>query len=111
MRAALITIISMIVGLIVYSIFSTFSKKRLILIGIFSAVLIILIITYTHFQNKEGKKEADLIAVFLRGETLICNDIMINKNDFELNYGTLSFIGKRGSPHFNSIFLLKDCRN
>ncbi|PAF52573.1 hypothetical protein [Helicobacter sp. 13S00477-4] len=75
----------------------------LVLLGILAAI-------YSYFQSKSDKNDLLLQTAFLRGESLECNGIIINKENFNLVTGTLSFIGKKDSVMNNIMVPLDNCK-
>ncbi|PAF41310.1 hypothetical protein [Helicobacter sp. 11S03491-1] len=69
----------------------------------------ILIALYSYFQSQSDRKDFMLQTAFKRGESLECNGIIINKENFNLVTGTLSFIGKKNTPMNNIIVPLDKC--
>lgn len=74
----------------------------LILFGVLAAI-------YSYFQSKSDKNDMMLQTAFLRGQSLECDGIIINKENFNLVTGTLSFIGKKNGPMNNIIISLDKC--
>ncbi|PAF53271.1 hypothetical protein BKH42_07025 [Helicobacter sp. 13S00482-2] len=81
------------------------------LIGISGLVVLgIFILIYSYFQSRSDKNDMILQATFLRGGSLDCDDVIVNKENFNLVTGTLSFVGKKNGPMNNIIIPLDKCK-
>ncbi|PAF41896.1 hypothetical protein [Helicobacter sp. 11S02596-1] len=81
----------------------TIALVALVLFGVFAGV-------YSYFQSKSDKNDMMLQTAFLRGQSLECNGVIINRENFNLVTGTLSFIGKKDGPMNNIIIPLDNCK-
>ncbi|PAF48377.1 hypothetical protein BKH46_00210 [Helicobacter sp. 12S02634-8] len=75
----------------------------LIAFGVFATI-------YSYFQSKSDKNDMLLQTAFLRGESLECGGVIINRENFNLVTGTLSLIGKKNGPMNNIIISLDTCK-
>ncbi|MDO7252797.1 hypothetical protein [Helicobacter cappadocius] len=90
--------------------FGVFTRKQKIICIAGLVILGIFIMIYSYFQSRSDKNDMILQATFLRGGSLDCDDVIVNKENFNLVTGTLSFIGKKNGPMNNIIISLDKCR-
>lgn len=84
-------------------------KQKLISIAVLF-VLGVFMIVYSYFQSRSDKNDMILQATFLRGGSLECDNVVVNRENFNLVTGTLSFIGKKNGPMNNIIIPLDKCK-
>lgn len=110
MRFVIIVLMAIFIGTILYFVIrKRLNKLNMIIVGILFVIIIIVVGFYTFSQNQTGKKDADLIASFLRNENLQCGDIVVNKNNFNFISGTLSFVGKENTDFFRNVIPIEKC--
>lgn len=110
MKISLIVLISIIIGLFLYFNFrGSWSKKRVVILGILCALCVVIALIYTLLFDKKNRADAEIIAAFHRGETLQCGEVSVNSADFTFTNGTLSFTGKVGSQYHHKIIAIEDC--
>ncbi|RAX52048.1 hypothetical protein CCY99_07815 [Helicobacter sp. 16-1353] len=110
MKLFIIILIAILVGSTLYFLFKNkFNKRNRIILSILFIVILIIIGIYTFMQDGNNKKDADIIASFLRGESVECGDLTINQQNFTFINGTLSFVGKKDTKFFGKTIPIEQC--
>ena len=110
MRIFIYFLIAIIIGVALYFIIKgSFTKQSKIIVGVLIVILPITIGIYTAVQDNHNKRDIDLIAAFMRGETIECGDIDIKSDKFNFANPTLSFIGKKDTEFYGKIISIKQC--
>ncbi|WP_104714388.1 hypothetical protein [Helicobacter cetorum] len=109
MGVAVVLLLTLSLLFLVLKDFGLISPKQKILAFLIVGIIGLGIGVYTYKQNKQNKREIALQRAFLRGETLLCKDIKVNKKTFNLVSGTLSFLGKKQSPMQDVFVDLDSC--
>lgn len=90
--------------------FGVISKKQTLIVISILVILAIIIGIYSYFQSKSDKNDMILQLAFLQGKSLECDNVIVNKENFNFVSGTLSFIGKKNSAMNNMIIPLSGCK-
>lgn len=102
---------AILLGIVLYfTLEKRLNRRNVAIFGVIFLALSAAITSYTLLQDSAAKVDADLIARFNRGESLKCGDLAVNPSDFFLISGTLSFVGKKNTPHAGRTISLKECR-
>lgn len=68
------------------------NRQRLIITGVFAAVMAVAGI-YTYVNSAKTEKKAEMVRAFDQNKTIICNGVEVNQGNFYYDYPTQSFIG------------------
>ncbi|WP_104747566.1 hypothetical protein [Helicobacter cetorum] len=98
MGVAVVLLLTLFLLFLVLKDFGLISPKQKILAFLIVGIIGVSIGVYTYKQNKQNRREIALQRAFLRGETLLCKDIKVSNQTFNLVSGTLSFLGKKQTP-------------
>lgn len=80
--------------------------------GIISLIAAILVAGAIAYNIKSDRERAHVIAIELQyrhGEKLMCQGVEVNASTFSYSDGTQSFIGNKGTPHYQRIFNAREC--
>lgn len=80
--------------------------------GLISAVLTLIIsgaIAYNIASDRDREKVVTIEQKFRSGETLICHGVEVNTTTFDYSVGTQSFVGLKGTPHYQQIINAREC--
>lgn len=81
--------------------------------GGISLVLVLLIAGAIVYNIKSDWEREQVTAIKLRyrhGETVKCQGVEVNASEFSYSDGTQSFIGNKGTSHYQQIFNLRECQ-
>lgn len=111
MKIIIIILCSLILGFLIYFVLKErLNSRNKIIISIIFVVLVICIAVYTHLQDNKAKEYVELVERFERGEKLVCGDITVSKNEFNLLSGTQNFIGIQGSRFAGKVIVVNTCK-
>jgi len=82
------------------------NRHRIIISAVF-AIVIVLGGMYTFINNTINQKRAEVIYAYDHNQTIICNGIKVNKENFVYDYATQSFLGQ--DEYRGKIISLRDC--
>lgn len=80
--------------------------------GIISLVITLIISGAVAYNIKSDRDREHVIAVELKyrsGEKLMCEGVEVNASTFSYSVGTQSFVGNKGTPHYQRIFNAREC--
>lgn len=81
--------------------------------GMISFILILLIagaIVYNLKKDQEREQITKIELKYRHGEKVVCEGVEVNASVFSYSDGTQSFIGNKGTPHYQQIFNLLECQ-
>lgn len=81
--------------------------------GSISFGLILLIagaIVYNMKSDQEREHVTGIELKYRHGETVKCRGVDVNASEFSYSDGTQSFIGNKGTAHYQQIFNLRECQ-
>ena len=108
MKIAVILASIAIITFIIYAVANKIKNHKTISVGLF-LTLLIAISVLTNIQRNTEKQHAKMMNIFNRDKTIICNEIKVNKKDFNFISGTLVFIGKEKSDFQGTMIPLDEC--
>jgi len=82
------------------------NRHRIIISAVF-AIALILGGVYTFINDAIHQKRAEVIYTYDHNQTIICNGIQVNKENFIYDYATQSFLGQ--NEYRGKIISLRDC--
>ena len=77
-----------------------------------SAVLTLIIsgaIAYNIAADRDREKVIRVEQQYRSGETLMCRDTEVNATTFDYSVGTQSFVGLKGTKHYQQIINAREC--
>lgn len=80
--------------------------------GIISLIAAILVAGAIAYNIKSDRERDHVTAIELKyrsGETLVCRGVEVNATTFGYSVGTQSFIGNKGTLHYQQIFNAREC--
>lgn len=80
--------------------------------GTISAVVTLLIAGAIAYNVRSDREREHITAIELKyrsGQTLVCGRVEVNATTFDYSVGTQSFIGLKGTPHYQRIFNAREC--
>ncbi|GAA7047846.1 hypothetical protein Kyoto42B_00530 [Helicobacter pylori] len=113
MGAAVVLFLTLVLLFLVLGDFGLASPKQKLVAFLIVGIIGASISVYTYQQNQQNQQNQREIALqraFLRGDTLLCKGIKVNKQTFNLVSGTLSFLGKKQTPMKDVLVDLDSCQ-
>ena len=109
MKIFIILFAFIVIGYIIYAIANEIKNSKLISAILFS-ILIGIISLWTSSQRDKEERHAKVLNLFQRNQTITCDDVSINKKEFNFISGTLVFLGKKDTNLQGQIFKLDNCK-
>lgn len=81
--------------------------------GIITLIVTLFVAGAVVYNIKSDREREHVMSVELKyrnGETLVCQGVEVNATTFSYSIGTQSFIGNKGTPHYQRIFNARECR-
>lgn len=81
--------------------------------GIISLVLALCVagaIAYNIQSDRDRSKVRAIELKYQQGETLVCRGIEVKSSTFDYSVGTQSFVGNRGTKHYQQIINARECQ-
>ena len=66
-------------------------------------------IAYNIAADREREHVAAIEQKYRSGQTLVCGGVKVNATNFDYSVGTQSFIGLKGTPHYQRIYNAREC--
>lgn len=89
--------------------FTELNGRQKGVISLIAAVLIAGAIAYNIQSDREREQVSAIELKYQRGETVVCQGTEINSTTFSYSVGTQSFVGNKGTPHFQQIYNVREC--
>lgn len=89
--------------------FTELNGRQKGVISLIAAVLIAGAIAYNIQSDREREQVSAIELKYQRGETVVCQGAEINSTTFSYSVGTQSFVGNKGTPHFQQIYNVREC--
>lgn len=80
--------------------------------AIISGIVALLIsgaIAYNIAADRDREQVTAIEQKYRSGETLVCNGVEVNALSFGYSVGTQSFVGNKGTRHYQQIFNAREC--
>jgi hypothetical protein len=90
--------------------FTELGTKQKTLISLVVTLLISGAVAYNIAADRERDKILATELKFRSGETLLCRGIDVNTTTFDYSVGTQSFIGLKGTKHYQQIINARECQ-
>lgn len=90
--------------------FTKLQAKQKALAAFITALVVVGLYLFEEQNNQARAKTQALLLAFEHGKVLECNEIKVEKKDFNYAYGTRSFIAQEESSHKGLIIPIKDCK-
>ena len=84
-------------------------KQKGIVSGVFT-LLIAGAVAYNIHSDREREHVTAIELKYRHGETIVCDGVEVNASTFGYSVGTQSFVGNKGTPHYQRIFKARECR-
>ena len=101
-------IVALVFALLHY--FTELSGKQKSLITLVVTLLVAGAIAYNIQSDRDRAKVSEVELKYQQGETLVCRGIEVNSSMFGYSVGTQSFVGNRGSKHYQQIINARECQ-
>ena len=101
-------IVALVFALLHY--FTELSGKQKGIISLVVTLIITAAIMYNGSMDRDRAKESEVELKYQQGETLVCRGIEVNNSTFGYSVGTQSFVGNRGSKHYQQIINARECQ-
>jgi len=101
-------VVALVTLFVILNLFTELEKRDKIVIASIVAILIAAAIWYEKSNNDQRTKTYELLLRFKQGNTLICDDINVTKENF--NYVSHTFIGLEKSKFKGFIIAEKLCK-
>ena len=90
--------------------FTDFSRIKKVLITLASFILLAMLYQYESFNDRQRQNTYTLLLAYENNKTLSCNDMEVNKKNFNYSSGGHSFLGKATAPYSNAIVSIFECK-
>lgn len=100
-------IVALVFALMHY--FTELSGKQKGMISLAVTLVIAAAIAYNIQSDRDRAKVSAIELKYERGETLVCRGIEVNSTTFGYSVGTQSFVGNRGTKHYQQIINAREC--
>lgn len=101
-------IVALVFALMHY--FTELSGKQKGMISLVVTLVIAAAIAYNIQSDRDRAKVSAIELKYERGETLLCQGIEVNSTTFGYSVGTQSFVGNRGTKHYQQIINARECQ-
>jgi len=101
-------IVALVFALLHY--FTELSGKQKGIISLVVTLIITAAIMYNVSMERDRAKVSEVELKYQQGETLVCRGIEVNNSTFGYSVGTQSFVGNRGSKHYQQIINARECQ-
>ncbi|AFV97922.1 MULTISPECIES: hypothetical protein [unclassified Sulfuricurvum] len=101
-------IVALVFALLHY--FTELSGKQKGIISLVVTLIITAAIMYNVSMDRDRAKVSEVELKYQQGETLVCRGIEVNNSTFGYSVGTQSFVGNRGSKHYQQIINARECQ-
>ena len=81
--------------------------------GIISLIMTLFITGAIVYNIRSDAEREHVIAIELKyrhGESVMCQGVNVNAEEFSYSDGTQSFVGNKGTPHYQQIFTVRECQ-
>jgi len=103
-----LSVVIVIFGIMHY--FTELDLRQKALISAIAALAVIGAIIYNIKSDQEREQITKIELKYRHGESVICQGTEVNGSTFSYSDGTQSFIGNKGTTHYQQIFNLRECR-
>lgn len=103
-----LSVVIVIFGIMHY--FTELKIRQKATISIIAALMVIGAIIYNIQSDQERAQVTAIELKYRHGERIVCQGTEVNGSEFSYSDGTQSFIGNKGTPHYQQIFNLRECR-
>jgi len=101
-------IVALIFALMHY--FTELSGRQKGVISLLAALAVTGAIAYNISSEKERAQITEIELKYQQGEKIVCGNVEVNASEFSYSQGTQSFVGNKGTVHFQQIFNARECR-
>ncbi|MDP2893732.1 MAG: hypothetical protein Q8N78_05125 [Sulfurimonas sp.] len=80
--------------------------------GIITAVVLSVVlsaIVFNGYSNDKSQKMLDVVMKFQQHNTITCNGVSVNDENYTLSIGTYTFIGKKETPFYGQMISASKC--
>ncbi|MCK9373772.1 MAG: hypothetical protein M0P91_11275 [Sulfuricurvum sp.] len=103
-----LSVVIVIFGIMHY--FTELDIRQKAMISLAVALVVSGAILYNIRSDQERAQVTDIELKYRHGERVVCQGIEVNGSEFSYSDGTQSFIGNKGTSHYQQIFNLRECR-
>lgn len=89
--------------------FTELSGKQKGIITLIAALAVAGAVAYNIHSDRERDRVSAIELKYRSGETIVCRGVEVNATTFGYSVGTQSFIGNKGTPHYQRIFNAREC--
>jgi len=101
-------IVALIFALMHY--FTELSGRQKGFISLLVALAVSGAIAYNISSDRERAQITQIELSYQQGKTILCGDVEVNASEFTYSEGTQSFVGNKGTSHYQQIFNARECR-
>lgn len=100
-------IVALIFALLHY--FTELSGRQKGMISLIVTLVVAGAVVYNIQADKEREHFTKIELKYTHGEKIDCDGVEINASTFSYSVGTQSFVGNKGTPHYQQIFSASEC--
>lgn len=101
-------IVALVFALLHY--FTELSGKQKGIISFVVTLVITAAVAYNIQSDRDRSKVRAIELKYQQGETLVCRGIEVKSTTFDYSVGTQSFVGNRGTKHYQQIINARECQ-
>lgn len=79
-------------------------------ITLIAALLVTGAAAYNIHSDRDRAYVTEIELKYRHGEKIVCGGVEINASEFSYSDGTQSFVGNKGTVHYQQIFNVRECR-
>lgn len=98
-----------VLGFALMHYFTELSAKQKGVISLVLTLVITAAIAYNIQSDRDRAKVVSIEQKYRSGETLSCRGIDVNTTTFDYSVGTQSFVGFKGTKHYQQIINAREC--
>lgn len=99
-----------IISFVIMHYFTELRGRQKLMITLVVTLLVLGAVMYNIQSDRDREHVSAIELKFTHGETIVCQGVTVNTGEFSYSVGTQSFIGNKGTSHYQQIFNARECR-
>ena len=89
--------------------FTELTKHQKTLVTAIVLAIVLSAIAYNAYSTAQREKMLDVVMKFNQHQTITCNGVEVNDENYTLSVGTYTFIGKENTPNYARMISASTC--
>ena len=89
--------------------FTELTKNQKMLVTAVVLGIVLSAIAYNAYTTSQRDKMLDVVMKFNQHQTITCNGVEVNDENYTLSVGTYTFIGKENTPNYGRMISASTC--